>query len=182
MLSNHYDNPKIREKNAGLLCKRSHLSNFDHPPFLEWVLYWLFICVILCAVYKPVLPIVDKVKILKNICGCGLHTGVLNRSKFTVVCYNSVQIWLFAYIQTSCDDQIQALRVFLAPQMQMMNSKTWNSIVWLQLMSIHQKMGHSIPRVAVANLSQECINFSHKWFNDAYGEVSVIVTFFKSVS
>ena len=56
ILSNHYDSPKTREKNADLLCKRSSLRHFDRPPFLLWfgcVLNWLFTCII-CAAYKPV--------------------------------------------------------------------------------------------------------------------------------
>ena len=40
-----------------------------------------------------------------------------------VVCYNFVQIWLFAYAQTCYDEQIQPLRVFLAPQMQVTNQQ-----------------------------------------------------------
>ena len=36
ILSNHYDSPKTREKNADLLCKRSSLRDFDRPPFLLW--------------------------------------------------------------------------------------------------------------------------------------------------
>ena len=36
ILSNHYDSPKTREKNADLLCKRSSLRDFDRLPFLLW--------------------------------------------------------------------------------------------------------------------------------------------------
>ena len=32
-----------------------------------------------------------------------------------VVCYYFVQIWLLAYVQIGCDEQIQPLRVLLAP-------------------------------------------------------------------
>ena len=89
ILSNHYDNPKTREKNADLLCKRSSLRDFDRPPFLLWfrcVLNWLFTCII-CAVINQCGLYVDKIKILKKISGCGLYTGALNRPKITVYIY-----------------------------------------------------------------------------------------------
>ena len=68
ILSYHYDNPKTREKNADLLCKRLSLRDFDHPPFLLWfgcVLNW-FMCVI-CAAYKPVWPMWIKLRFFKKL-------------------------------------------------------------------------------------------------------------------
>ena len=86
ILSNHYDNPKTRAKNADLLCKRSSLRDFDRPPFLLW-----FGCVLNCSRVSYVRLInqcglyVDKIKISLKFSGCGLYTGTLNRPKMTVV-------------------------------------------------------------------------------------------------
>ena len=88
ILSNCYDNQKICEKNADLLCKRSHfVISIARHFYCGWD-----VCCIYCSHVSYVWLIyqcslyVDKIKIfLKKISGCSLYTGVLNSSKITVI-------------------------------------------------------------------------------------------------